>query len=136
MTKENIDKILPNSKLKDLGNEFLFEISHNYQSYIKTNPEIKLFSDILKNFLLEYFKNSDFLPEKCRLMMFNFYGEDYSEPMIKITYPNEDRYDNLKMKDELEEKFKVYLVKISKDVNEFKEFRKIQKKFRFVIYRV
>jgi hypothetical protein len=67
--------------------------------------------------------------------MFNFPGEDYSEPTVKIIYPDVSQFDNLKIQDDFEEKFKLYLVNIFQDVKEFKEFRKIQQKFRIVVRR-
>ena len=67
--------------------------------------------------------------------MFIFPGEEYKEPMIKIIYPDKDTFNNLEIRDEIEEKFKQFLANNSTNLEEFKDFRNIQKKFRFVVQR-
>ena len=130
------EKILKNNSEKSmLLNDILIEKSEDFLEYINANDMFLEFSELLTLFLKEYFIGIVFKPLIIKLMMFIFSGEDYSEPMIKIKYPDKDDFDNLKIKDDIEEKFKIFLVNKSKDVNEFQIYRKIQRQFRFVIRR-
>ncbi len=123
--------------LKELGSKKNSKIivCETYLNYLNLNPYLKKFSTLLEEFLIKYFEDSEIKPIKSKLLIFNFPGEDYSEPMIKIKYPDTDDFDNLKIKDDIEEKFKIFLINNSKNVNEFQVYRKIQRQFRFIIRR-
>lgn len=114
---------------------FDFIKTKNYLEYIQSDNQLNEFSEILEVFLLKYFEKSNFIPIKCKLMMFIFPGEEYFEPMIRITYPSIKEFNNLKIKDDIEQKLKISLVNNSKNLEEFKALRNIQKIFRFVIRR-
>lgn len=125
------------SKFKQIKDfyEANFEKSKEYLEYINSEDIILRFSEILEDYLTYYFKLSYNKPIKCEFMMFIFPGEDYEEPMIKITYSDSDEFNNLEIRDDIEEKFKRFLVKKSENLDKFKAFRQVQKKFRFVIQR-
>ncbi|MFX1377084.1 MAG: hypothetical protein ACFFA0_14860, partial [Promethearchaeota archaeon] len=89
----------------------------------------------LMSFLTNYFINKDYKPIQCVFMLFKFPNEEYIEPMAKLIYPNDEKFDNLKIKDDIETNFKEYLVKKSENLDKFKNFRKIQKKFRIIVQR-
>ena len=114
---------------------FHIEKSETYLDFIQLNPQTQNFSNLLIEFLIEYLNDSIFKPIECKLLMFNFPGEDYSEPMIKFIFPDVDEFDNLKIKDDIEKKFKIFLVNNSNDFKEFQIFRQIQQNFRFIIRR-
>jgi len=111
------------------------EKSKDYLDYIKKDDLLKEFAILLDNFLTDYFLNTEFKPLRCELIIFNFPGEDYSEPMVRLTFPDIDDFDNLIIKDNIEEQFVNYLVNESNTIYQFREFKKIQKKFRFTIRR-
>ncbi len=111
------------------------EKSEDYSEYVNSKDLLFKFSEFLEKFLATYFQKSIKKPHICELMMFVFPGEDYQEPMINIIYPDSDDFNNLEIRDDIEDRFKVFLVNNSKDLEEFKTFRQVQKKFRFVIQR-
>jgi predicted HTH domain antitoxin len=111
------------------------EKSGDYSEYVNSEDLILKFSEILEEFLANFFKISTYKPITCELLMFVFPGEDYEEPMIKIVYPDSDDFNNLEIRDDIEEKFQLFLVNESEDLEEYKTFRRVQKKFRFVIQR-
>jgi len=106
-----------------------------YLDYVKRKEEksVNNFASLLDNFLNNYFIISEYKPLRCILEMFNFPGEDYSEPMIKMIFPDFDDFNNLEIKDNIEQEFLKYLVQESKNINEFRDYKKILKNFRFVI---
>ncbi len=122
-------------KVSNRQTSFALLKSKEYIDYIRQEKLFATFSKELETFLLDYFKSSNTSPIECKLAIFQFFGEDYSEPMIKIKYPDSSDFDNLKIKDDIEEKFKLFLVNTSKDADQFRDYRQIQKKFRFVIRR-
>ncbi|MFX1384742.1 MAG: hypothetical protein ACFFBP_20135 [Promethearchaeota archaeon] len=109
--------------------------NNEYSTYVHSEELILIFSEILEEFLSYYFKLSYYKPITCELTMFVFPGEEYEEPMIKIIYPNSNDFNNLKIRDDIEEKFKLFLVNKSEDLEQYKKYRQIQKKFRFIIQR-
>ena len=109
--------------------------SEGYTIYVNSEQILLNFSKILEEFLDYFFKFSFNKPIICELVMFIFPGEDYEEPMTRIVYPDTDDFNNLKIRDDIEEKFKLFLVNKSLDLEEYKTFRQVQKKFRFVIQR-
>ncbi len=111
------------------------KIHDEYTTYLQENEEFLVFSNLLESFIADYINNVSFKPIQCHLMMFNYPNEDYTEPMVKIIYPNDEKFNNLKIKDDIEEKFKAFLAEKSNDLVEFKSLRKIQQKFRFIIRR-
>jgi len=129
------DHIIEQNYLENYQEFEIIEISDGFSAYLKSNPIYNDFTNILTAFLINYFRNKDYKPKKCIFTLFNFPNEDYIEPMVKIIYPNNDKFDNLKIKDAIEDNFKVYLAKNSKSVEEFKKFRKTQQKFRLIIRR-
>jgi len=131
---ESIDLLRAFRQIGDLD-KVTIEKSEDYSEYVNSEDLISSFSEILEEYLVYYIKMSINKPITCELLMFVFPGEDYKEPMIKIVYPDSDDFNNLEIRDDLEEKFKVFLVNNSKDLEEYKAFRQIQKKFRFVIKR-
>jgi len=136
--------IHPNYEELDLSNEIeeakvhdevKIEKTENFTEYVSSDEITIHFSELLEHFLTKYFKISAFSPLVCEMLMFIFPGEEYIEPMIKIVYPNSDDFDNIKIRDDIEEKFNHFLVNNSENLEEYRAFRKIQKKFRFVIQR-
>ncbi|MHA1253335.1 MAG: hypothetical protein ACTSRP_25385 [Candidatus Helarchaeota archaeon] len=128
-------KILSEKSKFAYEKQLSIEKSEDFINYIQLNELTLKFGMLLEEFLKQYFNNSLIKPLKCILTMFIFPGENYKEPMIKIIFPDTDDFNNLKIRDDIEEKFKIFLVNKSENVEEFKAFRNIQKKFRFVIQR-
>ncbi|MHA1285441.1 MAG: hypothetical protein ACTSUX_06880 [Promethearchaeota archaeon] len=126
--KEGKDQILKKKIIK------IYK-SKKFLMYIKKNKQYSEFTRILENFLIKYFELSFIKPKECIFELFEFPGEDYVEPMIKIIYYDDKNFNNLKIRDNIEENFKIYLLKLSKNIEEFKRYRKFQKKFRFVVRR-
>ena len=112
-----------------------FDISEEFKSYLESIPAIKEFSEILNNFLLKYFKTYPIKPKKVQFLFFKFPGEDYKEPMLKVIFPDRGEIDILKIKDQIEENLKLELANLATDLEEFKNYRKIQNRFRIVIRR-
>jgi hypothetical protein len=133
---DNTDVVSPN-RTEGFSDSHELEInkSESYIKYISSDQLLLRFSNILEAFLLNYFRMSEIKIKECLFSIFTFPGEDYEEPMIEIIFPKQEDFNNLEVKDDIEEKFKRVLVKNSKDFEEFKTFRKVQKKFRFVIER-
>jgi hypothetical protein len=131
---ESLDSIRAFKYLEDLY-KVRIDKSNKYSTYVNSEDVILKFSEILEDYLAYYFKLSNNKPIICELSMFVFPGEDYEEPMIKITYPDSNDFNNLEIRDDIEEKFKLFLVNKSEDLEEYRAFRQVQKKFRFVIQR-
>ena len=129
--------IIRNAEAEEIKDQYKVKVEKSdiYIEYVKFNELMLRFSELLEQFLTKYFKKSTFKPLFCKFLMFNFPGEEYKEPMIKIIYPDKNDFNNLEIRDEIEERFKLSLANNSKNLEEFKDFRKIQKKFRFVIQR-
>ncbi|MBY9005246.1 MAG: hypothetical protein KGD63_00640 [Candidatus Lokiarchaeota archaeon] len=121
------------SKGQDKENICVLDFSIDYLKYIESRKEFLAFDNLLTNYLSIYFKSVENKPIECQLKIFYFPGEDYSEPMIKIIYSESKEFNPLKLRDEIEEGFKEYLAKNSKDLEEFKSYKKIQKNYRFII---
>ncbi|MHA1378307.1 MAG: hypothetical protein ACTSRG_07985 [Candidatus Helarchaeota archaeon] len=116
-------------------NKSFFSKNTEYLNFIKNNPNLLKLDKHLSQFLFNYFQKCDFKPLEYKFKMFVFPGEAYKEPMVKIIYPNDENFDNLKLRDDLEGNFKQYLAKISSDLNEFKIYLKTLHKIRFIVRR-
>ena len=130
---EKEEKILKHNS--SLLNGVPIEKSEDFLEYVNNNDVLLEFSELLTLFLKDYFIDIVLKPLIIKLMIFIFLGEEYREPMIKIIFPDTDNFNNLEIRDDIEEKFKLFLVNHSENIEEFKAFRNTQKKFRFVIRR-
>jgi hypothetical protein len=129
--------IIRNEETEEIKDQYKGKIekSDKYIEYVKSDDLTMKFSELLEQFLAKYFKRTAFKPLTYKFLMFIFPGEEYKEPMIKIIYPDNNDFNNLEIRDEIEEKFKQFLTNNSTNLEEFKDYRNIQKKFRFVIQR-
>jgi len=129
--------IIRNEETEEIKDQYKGKIekSDNYIEYVKSDDLTMKFSELLEQFLAKYFKRTAFKPLIYKFLMFIFPGEEYKEPMIKIIYPDNNDFNNLEIRDEIEEKLKQFLANNSTNLEEFKDFRNIQKKFRFVVQR-
>ena len=129
--------IIRNEETEEIKDQYKGKIekSDNYIEYVKSDDLTMKFSELLEQFLAKYFKRTAFKPLIYKFLMFVFPGEEYKEPMIKIIYPDNNDFNNLEIRDEIEEKLKQFLANNSTNLEEFKDFRNIQKKFRFVVQR-
>jgi len=129
--------IIRNEETEEIKDQYKGKIekSDNYIEYVKSDDLTMKFSELLEQFLAKYFKRTAFKPLIYKFLMFVFPGEEYKEPMIKIIYPDNNDFNNLEIRDEIEEKLKKFLANNSTNLEEFKDFRNIQKKFRFVVQR-
>lgn len=124
-----------NPSFNGLSLGFDIEKSNDFLDYIKLGDLEEKFAIILEDFLIFFFQNTINKPLKCYFDLFYFPEEDYSEPMVKIIFEEAAEFDNLEVRDVIEENLVKYLVDDSKDISEFRELRKIQKKFRIVVRR-
>ena len=129
--------IIRNEETEEIKDQYKGKIekSDKYIEYVKSDDLTMKFSELLEQFLAKYFKRTAFKPLIYKFLMFVFPGEEYKEPMIKIIYPDNNDFNNLEIRDEIEEKLKKFLANNSTNLEEFKDFRNIQKKFRFVVQR-
>lgn len=111
------------------------EKAEKFLEYISSDKLMQEFYDLLVSFLTKYFKTADPKPLTCEFKLFYFPGENYKDPMVKITYSDTEDFNNLMIRDEIEENFKHYLAEQSEKLEKFKAFRRIQRKFRFVVQR-
>ncbi len=134
---QNYENLSLTSKIEDIGDlhKVKIEKSKTYTEYVNSESLLLNLSDFLEEFLAKYFQISIFKPLLCELLLFVFPGEEYKEPMIKIIFPDNDDFNNLEIRDDIEEKFKQFLVNNSENLEEYKSLRNSQKKFRFVIQR-
>lgn len=131
--KKNFRQINPSFSGLPLG--FIIERSNDFLDYIKIDDLKEKFAKILEDFLIFFFQNTINKPLKCYFDLFDFPEEEYSEPMLKIIFEEAAEFNNLEVRDIVEENLIKYLVNESKDIIEFRELRTLLKKFRIVIRR-
>lgn len=111
-------------------------VSKEYNAYIRQDKNHLWFAGHLNNFIVEYFWDKSYKPKCYHLTMFVFPEEvDYTDPMVKIIYPDDKRFDIVKLKNDFTEGFKNYLYELSSNKEEFVEFWKILKDYRIIIRR-
>jgi len=108
---------------------------NGYADFRNSDEITQKFCDLLAQFLTAYFQEAEIKPLEYYVTLFRFPGEKYEEPMVQVIYPDLQDFNHLELRDELEVNFKRFLAAHSGDLGEFKAFRALQRKFRFVIQR-
>jgi hypothetical protein len=126
-------------ELKDASNYFKSikkTISRDYMSTIKNNKDLLKFDEIINRFFEKYFSSKHDQPiEIIFTVLYNPEEINISEPIIKVFYQDNESFDLIKYKTEIESKLREFLAEISKNETDYIELWKLSKKIPIFIRR-
>ncbi|MFX0101943.1 MAG: hypothetical protein ACFFCS_20425 [Candidatus Hodarchaeota archaeon] len=112
--------------------EHLLSKTQEYCTYIQKNPSFREMDRLFSAFLPEYFERVQDRPTKVDFTLFIFPGENYIEPMVVLHYPDVV-VDRIQLRDQMLDSFKHYLANNAGSLNAFRNVRKVQRKYRFIV---
>jgi len=107
------------------------------QEFTNLINELKIqeFSNILFDFINEYYDRAVKKPSNFRFHVFIYPGEGYQDPMLEIFFKNDEDFNMVTLIKNTNLALKEYLVQVSGNIEDFRQLRKIQKKFQIIINR-
>jgi hypothetical protein len=119
------------------NSEIKASISKNneYLDFLSLNTQYRAFDELLSEFLLIFNQERDYKPLFYELGIFKFPEENYQGPILKIVYPDSEKFSVVKLRDEFLMNLKDFLAIRSRGIDEFKSLRNGERKYRFIVRR-
>ena len=104
---------------------------YEYVRYIQADAWLKIFSEHLNRFVAIFQRDSDPAPVRVEYSIFHHPEAELLSPLVDFYYPNTDEFNVVEVIEAFSEKLKQYLADVSTTMDEFKQYRKIERLFKF-----
>ncbi len=108
-------------------------VSREFLSYVMADEVQEEFAALLSRFLVGFFDRENYKPLRYSLSLYHDPESDSIEPMIQITYPNDDLFDVIDLIKQVNHQFAEFLCKHKFSEELMAQFNRLYRKYRVIL---